>query len=113
MRHSRYFVGCTGAAFALTAFALALEISPITPAPSAEQTRSMVNRTLKGDRLPLTPGQSRNAVNGPVENAVNGPIELNVPPAPAPKSELLMGCEPIVSSIGQSPLARVAGRCLS
>jgi hypothetical protein len=27
--------------------------------------------------------------------------------------ELLDGCEPVISSIGQTPLAKVAGRCVS
>jgi hypothetical protein len=42
---------------------------------------------------------------------VNGPFELKAPPASRP--ELLDGCEPVVSSIGQSPLAQIAGRCVS
>ena len=66
-RHSQYFVGCAGAAFALASFVLALEISSITAAPSAEQIGISFNRTLKGDRLPLAPSKSRNAVNGPAE----------------------------------------------
>jgi hypothetical protein len=104
-RHSQYFVGCAGAAFALACFVLALEISSITAAPSAEQVGITFNRTLKGDRLPSAPAVSR--------NAVNGPSEIKAPPQPASQSELLMGCEPVISQIGRSPLARVAGRCLS
>jgi hypothetical protein len=46
-------------------------------------------------------------------NAGSGPTEVQAPPAPAQLPELLVGCEPIVSSIGQPPLARVAGRCVS
>ena len=53
--------------------------------------------------MPLIPATSR--------NAVNGPFEMKAPPAPKP--ELLDGCEPVVSSIGQSPLAQIAGRCVS
>lgn len=102
-RHSQYFVGCAGAAFALACFVMALEISAITPAPSAEHVGITFNRALKGDRLPLV-GQSR--------NAVNGPSEIKAPP-PASQSELLIGCEPMISTIGRSPLARVAGRCVS
>jgi hypothetical protein len=29
------------------------------------------------------------------------------------RPELLDGCEPVISTIGQSPLARIAGRCVS
>jgi hypothetical protein len=53
---------------------------------------------------------------GPVKshNAVNSPAETNAPTGtPAPKPRLLDGCEPMVSAIGQSPLAQIAGRCVS
>ena len=103
MRHSRFFVGCCGAVFAVASFLIGLEVSATTAAPSTDRTATSVNRALKGDRLPLTPGRSR--------NAVNGPLELKTPPASRP--ELLDGCEPVVSSIGQSPLAQIAGRCVS
>ena len=103
MRHSRFFVGCCGAVFAVASFLIGLEVSATTAAPSTDRTATSVNRTLKGDRLPLPPGKSR--------NAVNGPFESKAPPASRP--ELLDGCEPVVSSIGQSPLAQIAGRCVS
>jgi hypothetical protein len=103
MRHSRFFVGCCGAVFAVASFLIGLEVSATTAAPSTDRTATSVNRTLKGDRLPLVPGKSR--------NAVNGPLELKAPAASRP--ELLDGCEPVVSSIGQSPLAQIAGRCVS
>jgi hypothetical protein len=103
MRHSRFFVGCCGAVFAVVSFLIGLEVSATTAAPSTDRTATSVNRTLKGDRLPLVPGKSR--------NAVNGPIEFKAPATSRP--ELLDGCEPVVSSIGQSPLAQIAGRCVS
>ena len=102
-RHSRYFAGCLGAVFALASFVFALELSAVTTAPSAEQNVAM-NRALKGDRLPLPADMGR--------NAGNGPAEIKAPPAPA-RPEMLMGCEPVVSAIGQPPLARVPGRCIS
>jgi hypothetical protein len=55
--------------------------------------------------MPLVPLQSR--------NAVNGPTQTKAPPAPTPKPRLLDGCEPMVSAIGQSPLAQIPGRCVS
>jgi hypothetical protein len=102
-RHSRLMVGCCGAAFALAAFFVGLEVSATTAAPSVDRAATAVNRTLKGDRLPLIPAWSR--------NAVNGPLELKAPPAAKP--ELPEGCEPMISSIGRSPLAQIPGRCLS
>jgi len=105
LRHSGFLVGCCGAVFAVASFLIGLEVSSTatTAAPSVEQTT--VNRTLKGDRMPLVPGKSR--------NAVNGPFEIKAPQAPAAMPELLDGCEPVISSIGQTPLAKIAGRCVS
>jgi hypothetical protein len=105
-RFSKYFVGCGGAVVALATFLVGLEVSAVsTASPSLSRNAPMVNRTLKSDRLPLISSKSR--------NAVNGPAEIQSPPAPAPKPRLLDGCEPMVSAIGQSPLAQVAGRCIS
>ncbi len=108
LRQSRYIVAFCGAAFGLASFLIGLEVSATTAATSMGQTpagMASVNRTLKGDRLPQLPSKSR--------NAVNGPTQIKAPGANIPKPELLEGCEPIVSAIGQPPLARVAGRCLS
>jgi hypothetical protein len=105
LRDSRYLVACCSAAFGLASFLIGLEVSATTAATSVDPSPAGFNRTLKGDRLPLLAGKSR--------NAVNGPIEIKAPRAPAPRPELLDGCEPMVSTIGQPPLARVAGRCLS
>ncbi len=101
-RQSGYLVGL-GAALAIGSFLIGLEVSSTTAAPSIERTAPTVNRTLKSDRMPVLPGRSR--------NAVNGPLEIKAPPATKPV--LLDGCEPVVSTIGQSPLARIAGRCVS
>jgi hypothetical protein len=105
MRHSRYLFACTGVAFAIASFLIGLEVSATTAATTADPGPAGINRTLKGDRLLLVPGKSR--------NAVNGPTEIKTPRAPMPTPQLLDGCEPMVSTIGQPPLARVAGRCLS
>jgi hypothetical protein len=101
-RHSRFLVGCCGVVFAAASFLIGLEVSANTMVPSIESPAPVMNRALKGDRLPLVPTKSRNAVNGPSEKA-----------RPAPKAELPDGCEPVVSAIGQSPLARIPGRCVS
>jgi hypothetical protein len=98
-RHSRFLVGGCGVAFAAASFLIGLEVSANTVAPSFESPAPVFNRTLKGDRLPLTPAKSRNAVNGPSIKAL--------------PAALLDGCEAVVSAIGQSPLARVPGRCVS
>ena len=105
LRHPRYFIGCSGAILAIACFLVGLEVSATTAAPSNEKTTPVINRTLKGDRLPLVSSSNR--------NAVKGPHEIKIQPAPAAKPKLLDGCEPVVSAIGQSPLAQVAGRCVS
>ena len=106
LRHSRYLVGCCGVAFGLVSFLVGLEVLGSTPASSVEQqSPAGINRALKGDRLPLVSDRSR--------NADNGPSEIKPPQVPAARPELLDGCESIVSTIGQPPLARVAGRCIS
>jgi hypothetical protein len=105
LRQSRYLVACCGAALGLASFAMGLELSATTAASSADQAPAGIVRALKGDRLPLVSGSSR--------NAVNGPIEMRAPKPPAALPVLLDGCEPVVSTIGQPPLARVAGRCIS
>jgi hypothetical protein len=103
-RYSRYLVGCGGAAFAIASFLAGLEVSATTAAPSLGQSATTVNRTLKGDRMPVVMTKSLNAVNGPIQIKA---------PAPTPKPRLPDGCEPVISQIGQSPLAQIPGRCIS
>jgi hypothetical protein len=57
-------------------------------APSAIPSMEVVNRTHKGDRLPL-------------------------PRAERPNHEFPVGCESVVSSVLRSPLTHIARRCLS
>ena len=102
-RQSGFLVGGLGAAFAVASFLVGLEVSATTAAPSVERAAPAINRALKSDRLPLLPGNSG--------NAVNGPVQIKAPPTAKPV--LLDGCEAIVSVIGQSPLARIAGRCVA
>ena len=102
-RHSRYVVACCGAVLAVASFFVGLEVSATTAAPALQQNGPMVNRTLKADRQPMAPAKNRNAVND--SRDIKAPA--------APRQELLDGCEPVISTIGQSPLARIPGRCVS
>jgi hypothetical protein len=107
LQQSRYVVACCGAAFAAAAFLIGLEVSATTAATAVGHTPAAVmtvDRTLKSDRM--SPGAA-------TRKAVNQPTEIKAPSSPAPRPQLLDGCEPIVSAIGQPPLARVAGRCVS
>src|SRR6266540_7510040 len=105
-RNSQYVISGLGVVVALGFFVIGLEVSASTVGSGADRAPHLVNRTLKGDRLPLIPEKAR-------KNAVNGPIEILAPRAPAANQELPDGCEPIVSSIAQSPLSQVPGRCVS
>jgi hypothetical protein len=102
-QRSGFLSGCFGGALAIASVLVALEVSATTAATSTEQAAPTVNRTLKSDRMPLAPGHSR--------NTVKGPAGIKIPPVTKP--ELLIGCEPVVSAIGQPPLSKVAGRCVS
>ena len=108
-RHSQYLISGLGVAVAAGFFVIGLELSATNAwsvmDPAALAVKHQVDRSLKGDRLPLLPESAR-------KNAVNGPVEIQPPRTPA-RQELLDGCEPIVSAIAQSPLSRVAGRCVS
>jgi hypothetical protein len=53
----------------------------------------IVNRTQKGDRLPLA--------------------QIDVPRVPVSDASLPEGCDSLVSSLTRSDLARIAGRCVS
>ena len=106
MRNSFIAAGL-GVAFALLASAglkisgaATLAASTTLGVSAGDAGLQSTNRTLKADRLPLMqPTSDRSAVSVSTDIAV-GP-------------ELLDGCEPIISSIVNSPLARVAGSCLS
>ena len=75
-------------------------------APSmVDPSAQTVDRALKGDRLPLKPA-SRLEVE-------NQPVEWRVPRISIPDSKLPDGCEAVVSSIANSELAHIAGRCVS
>ena len=102
LSRSGFSIALSGVAVACC-FLIGLQVSATTAAPSAGQTSLTINRTLKSDRMPLVPAITRNAVNGPVEPTAT----------PGPKPLLLDGCEPMVSAIGESPLAQIAGRCVS
>ncbi len=105
VRHSRYILACCGAVVGLASFLVGLEVSATTAAPWLDASAPGINRVLKGNRLPL-PSAER--------NAANGPAEIKAPRiAPPATPELPIGCEPVVSAIGQPPLARIPGRCVS
>jgi hypothetical protein len=99
MRNHFFIAAGLGLALTMAVVAVGVKISAAWSAgdPALQST----NRTLKGDRSPLLSAQtSYRSATSILGNDVVVP-------------ELLDGCEPSISSIGNSPLARVAGSCLS
>jgi hypothetical protein len=101
MQNHSFIAASLGLALTIAVLAVGMKILA-TPAWSAsDPALQSVNRTLKGDRSPLLPAWTGN------RSATSFPGDAVVVP------ELLDGCEPVISSIGDSPLARVAGSCQS
>jgi hypothetical protein len=80
-------------------------MSDLTAGSAVNPSEQTVNRALKGDRLPLVP-----TIHWHVENQ---PLELRDPRTSTPNAKLPDGCEAVVSSIANSELAHIAGRCVS
>ena len=96
MRRQRgYLYGGLGVAVAMLSMVAALEAQVATARPGVE--RGSVNRTLKGDRLPLIPGAT-------------GAIPIELPRALEPK--LPDGCDDANAPRGPFS-AEVAGRCIA
>ena len=102
---SRPFASGLIASLAALAFISSLVKFDSTARSMVDPSAQTVNRALKGDRLPLAP------VSRP--DAENQPAELRAPRTSTPDSRLPDGCEAVVSSIANSELAHIAGRCVS
>jgi hypothetical protein len=101
MRNHSFTVAGFGLALAMATLAIGLKISA-TPAWSASAPASQsIDRTAKGDRSPLLPVRTGDLT----ANSFRGSTVV-VP-------ELLDGCEAVVSSIGDTPLSRIVGSCVS
>jgi hypothetical protein len=83
---------CSG--LILVALATVIGFDGIASAhPDVGSSLAIVNRTRKADRLPI--------------------IQVNEPGASVYDARLPDGCEPLVSVLTRSNLARIAGRCSS
>jgi hypothetical protein len=92
---SRYCVSVCAAVLVKLAMVISLESSMATARSGLHPSVDIVDRTRKGDRLPLT--RSR----------------IDVPRATASSATLPDGCDAAVSSLTRSDLARIAQRCES
>ena len=106
MQNRHFIAAGLGSALAMLAFAgLKVSATPVSPAMTefsvSAPASQISNRALKGDRSPI-------ARTVATEDSVTSvPRDIVVLP------ELLDGCEPVISSIVNSPLAQVAGSCVS
>jgi hypothetical protein len=77
----------------LAGIATLIGFEGIASAHPEDGSLQIVNRTQKGDRLPLA--------------------QIDVPRVPVSDASLPEGCDSLVSSLTRSHLARIAGRCVS
>jgi hypothetical protein len=96
-----YIVGAFfSVVLAFIAIFVGIELSVTTASSDAAAAVENVNRAGKADRLPMFSAFGRNIANPP-----KGVWALD--------QELFDGCEALASSLAHSPLAQMAGRCLS
>ena len=93
------------AALATLSIITGLGMSELTARSGNEPSGETVNRILKGDRSPV-------AFRIQATTAYR-PRQSNTPLETASGSKLPVGCESLVSAFAHSPLARMAGRCVS
>ena len=105
-RGLRFLIGGCSVLLATLSVVIGIEVSVATASPGAVSSMEIVDRARKGNRLPLVPALHQNPVNRP-------PEEVNLPRIPAPDRGLADGCESLASPLTHSPLAQIAGRCLS
>jgi len=102
---TQVLVGVLGVSLAIAAIITGFDTPVATARSRIDPPGQLVNRSQKGDRLPLLPTSDL--------NAVSHLLKINVPRVRLLDSKLAEGCEPIVSFLTHSELARVAGRCVS
>ena len=101
MRNHSFIVPGLGLALMMATLVIGLKISTSPALSASAPALHSVDRTMKGDRTPLLPVRTGDL------NANSFPGSTVVVP------ELLDGCEAVVSSIGDTPLSRIAGSCVS
>jgi hypothetical protein len=90
---------------AIASIVIGIEVAIATTSSGAAPSTAIINRAQKGDRLPAGPTLH--------QNPVNRSPEVNLRRVPAADQDLADGCEALASPLAHSPLAQIAGRCLS
>jgi hypothetical protein len=104
-RGLQYLVGGCSVLLATVSIVIGIEVSVATASSATAPSVEIINRAQKGNRLPLVPALH--------QNPVSRPAEVSLPRISAPDPGLADGCEPVASPLAHSPLAQIAGRCLS
>ena len=99
----RYLISGCSVFLAIVSIVIGIEVSVATASSGAAPSTEIINRTQKGDRLPVVPALR--------QNPVNRPPEVNLPRIP--DQDLADGCESLASPLAHSPLAQIASRCPS
>ena len=102
---TQILVSGLGVSLAIVLIIIGFDATVATARSRLEPSGQIINRTQKGDRLPLL------STSHP--NAMSQHLKIKAPRAPTLDSKLADGCEPIVSFLAHSALARIAGRCVS
>jgi hypothetical protein len=102
---SRRLIGGCSVILAMVSILAVIEMPIASAWFGAAPAGEMVNRTEKRDRLPLFPAFH--------QNPTHRPAKMNVLRIPAADQALIDGCESLASPLARSPLAQIAGRCLS
>ena len=101
-RSLRYWLIACSFVLVIISILISIRASAGTILASAEPSKEIINRTLKGDRLPL--------VLKPYSTPASGAMEGNVPRISV---QLPDGCEALASPLVRSAIANIAGRCVS
>jgi hypothetical protein len=104
-RGFRYLFGGLSVLVATVSIVTAIEVSLAPAWSGAVPIGETINRASKGDRLPPVPTLH--------PDAVNRSLEVNRRPRTRAPQSLTEGCEALVSPLARTPLAYIAGRCLS
>jgi hypothetical protein len=91
-----YVISGLGGAVAMLALLLTMQMEQATARTGGDS--NVVNRTLKGDRLPSPPDIR---------------LQTREPSSLAPTEQLPDGCEAAISTINRTPLATLPSRCIS
>jgi hypothetical protein len=103
-RSLRYLLVVCSLVVAIFSILLSIKVSAATIWSDVAPSKETINRTRKGDRLPLALAAD--------PSPADRPIELSVPRLAAQHS-LPDGCEALASPLARSAVVHIAGRCVS